>query len=263
MKIATLNQTKLVKSFNCLYGDCFYIEFENGKSILLDSGTTQVGPYITEWLLEMGVTSIDYFILTHLHEDHSGGFASVAEKISISKVLSVEYGYDNSWSDQNLPAVWKKFGITPTPIRRGDDFSIGEVTVEILWPMKDAPEKDNLNNQSLVMKITEGNFSALFAADIPVEVEEKLVELDGERLKSTFLKVPHHGRDVTSAKHLIEHAQPVLAYVCHYSCLPEVGERFKSKQVPLYSPNDGTVTIETKENEVRVYSDNGCFSFQI
>ena len=75
-----------------------------GKSLLIDTGweagagrarpgespaapTTSSAERIAAAAAKLGVKKIDYLLLTHYHADHSGGFASLAEKLPIGTYI--------------------------------------------------------------------------------------------------------------------------------------------------------------------------------
>ena len=50
-------------------GDCIFIQ--NGdKTILIDAGTYESGHKIYKYLTDRGIKKLDYFIITHPHDDH-------------------------------------------------------------------------------------------------------------------------------------------------------------------------------------------------
>ncbi len=57
------------------WGDSFYLEAPDGTNCLIDAGHPQDGEVVRRFLLEdLGVTSLDFASMSHVHEDHVGGF---------------------------------------------------------------------------------------------------------------------------------------------------------------------------------------------
>ena len=87
-----------------------------------------------------------------------------------------------------------------TMLKAGDRWSSGGVTFEVLWPRR---LTGNFNRDSIVIKASYGNCSFLFMGDADRVVEKSLVMIYGDALRSTVLKVGHHGaKDATSREFL-------------------------------------------------------------
>ena len=66
---------------------------------------------------------------------------------------------------------------------------------------------EDVNSDSLVLKMTYGSVRALFTGDINRETELALIS-DGHDLRAEFLKVPHHGSQTSSSSEFIEAVGP-------------------------------------------------------
>lgn len=89
-----------------------------------------------------------------------------------------------------------------------------ELTLEFLGPIVD---DDNLNNTSLIVKLTFGKTSFLFTGDAEKLEEYTLLSRDFEQgggtLKCDVLKVAHHGSKTSSAADFIEAVNPKYAVI--------------------------------------------------
>lgn len=85
----------------------------------------------------------------------------------------------------------------------------------VIWPdEKNVIEENNLNNNSLVFKLNYKNFSMLFTGDIEKEAEQKiLANVNNEILKSTAIKVAHHGSKTSSSEKFIKKVNPQIALI--------------------------------------------------
>jgi competence protein ComEC len=117
---------------------------------------------------------------------------------------------------------------------------------------------DEINDRSLVMKLTFGRRSFLLPGDISKTAELRIVEsTDG--LDSDVLFVPHHGGFRSSTVPFLEKVRPQVAVV---SCgadnvfrdpHPDVLRRLGQVQSRIYrTDRDGAVTIETDGNELSI-----------
>lgn len=88
------------------------------------------------------------------------------------------------------------------------------ISFTILWPNENEIIAENpLNNNSIVAKLSYGKFQMLFTGDIEQIAEEKIVEKYGENLKSTILKVAHHGSKTSSIENFINCVKPQIALI--------------------------------------------------
>lgn len=60
-------------------GDCILVQLPDGKNMLIDAGknNSETEDKIIDTLVDMGVTTIDYGVLTHTDSDHVGGMDAV------------------------------------------------------------------------------------------------------------------------------------------------------------------------------------------
>lgn len=88
------------------------------------------------------------------------------------------------------------------------------ITFKIFWPKSKKQITENaLNNNSIVARLIYGKFQMLFTGDIEQIAEEKIVEKYGDNLKSTVLKVAHHGSSTSSIEEFIKAVQPKIAII--------------------------------------------------
>lgn len=87
--------------------------------------------------------------------------------------------------------------------------------IQILWPKTEQIGENILNNNSIVAKLNYKNFSMLFTGDIEEVAERQILkEYSGTNiLKSTVLKVAHHGSKTSSIQQFIEVVNPKIALI--------------------------------------------------
>ena len=118
-----------------------------------------------------------------------------------------------------------------------------DVFFEFLWPYDNNFINENkLNNNSIVCKLHYKKFSMLFTGDIEKIAEDKLIEIykSTDILKSTVLKIAHHGSKTSSTNQFIELINPKIALI-------GVGENNK------FGHPDNQVIKRLKENNVKIY----------
>ena len=163
------------------------LDVPNQKCMLIDAGENMYGKSITEYINNLGYTNIDYLVATHPHADHIGSMAYVVKhnnigEIYMPKVTTTTKTYENlltAIADKGLKVKSAKAGMN---IIDDNDFSIN-----ILAPV--TIDEDNLNNCSVILKITYKNDSFLFLGD----AEKKELETVTADMSAEVLKVGHHG----------------------------------------------------------------------
>ena len=77
-----------VHFIDCGQADACFIQLPDGKSMLIDTGENKRDSYgaVIEYIDALGVTTIDYLILTHSDADHVGGATHVLEEYEFKTI---------------------------------------------------------------------------------------------------------------------------------------------------------------------------------
>ncbi len=212
-------------------GDAAFIRFPDGKTMLVDGGlnssrieTTEAGiakrvgydhgeRTLDPFLCHEGVFGIDLLLLSHPDNDHGGGFAHILGEFDVKRVLGVPHQDLSKSTHQILHEIVDAKGI-PHALGYAGTIDLTSTTrLELLHPFDaastDLHDKD-VNNDSLVLKLTYGDVRILFTGDIGRKVELKLVE-SGEDLRAEIIKVPHHGSKTSSSAEFLDAVRPQYA----------------------------------------------------
>jgi len=195
-----------------------------------DAGRAVVIPY----LRARDVWALDMLIISHWHQDHSGGADSVAQQLPIRQRLS----------GGSQPAFAR--------CQAGQRWQWDGVGFEILHPHTQL--YNNENNNACVLLIRAGGQRALLTGDIELAAEQALLRrhqgAPGD-LRADVLQVPHHGSASSSSVAFLQAVQPVLSVVSagyrnrfsHPS--PAVVQRLRNiGSVVCETPRTGAVQIE-------------------
>lgn len=174
-------------------GDSIFIELPNNETMLIDAAESYQSENIINYLKNLNYQKIDYVIGTHPHTDHIGGLKDIINtfeigKIYMPKVVSTTKTYESllmAIKDKNLKINTAKAG---TSIIDTDALKIN-----ILAPNNSTYTE--LNNYSVVTKITYGTTKFLFMGDA-----EKLSENEiKEDVTADVIKIGHHGSNTSSS----------------------------------------------------------------
>lgn len=192
-------------------GDSEFIEFPDGKCMLIDAGTAEYLYTVTEAIEDYGYSTIDYVVATHPHADHIGGMSRIVESFDVGEIYMPKASTNTKTFENLLTAISDK-GMSVNTAKAGVEiYSDSELKMEFLAPVSDSYE--DLNNYSAVLKITYGSNSFLFTGDAENISENEMLLYDYSSLSSDVLKVGHHGSDSSSTAEFLNAVQPEYAII--------------------------------------------------
>ncbi len=191
--------------------DCCYIECED-KRILIDAADKEPTNAVVEYLERQKVKKLDLVVVSHPHRDHIGQMSSVINNFKIDKFIAAKVpdSITPTYATyEKMLRTLNKNNLKIEYVKSGKKFEIGNMKIEILAPIN---YHDKLNSNSIVMKITYGEVSFLFTGDAEKPEEEDIIN-SGENLKSTVLKVGHHGSKTSSSYNFLSKVKPAYAVI--------------------------------------------------
>ena len=180
----------------------------DGKAMLIDGGDKSASSTVYTYLKKQGLSYLDYVICTHPDADHVGGLSGALEQATAGTVFCPVDSYD-SQAFNNFKTRVEAQGKKLVKPDVDSTFSLGSATVTVLAPRADY--KDN-NNQSIVLRVVYGNTSFLFTGDAEHDSEAAMCDA-GVLLKSTVLKVGHHGSETSTSIRFLGEVMPEYAVI--------------------------------------------------
>ena len=174
------------------------------KTMLIDAGTNASTNVLLNNIKSLGITQFDFVIATHPHEDHIGGLDAVINNFRIGKLYMPRITTTTKTFSDVLTAIKNK-GYTVTAPVPGSTFNLGDVQCMVLAP--NSQKYDDLNNYSIVIKVTYDATSFLFTGDAQTLSEQEMLG-KGFDMKADVLKVGHHGSDSSTSPQFLKNASP-------------------------------------------------------
>ena len=183
-----------------------------------DNNTFDMGARVlAPFLWRKKIRTIDTLVLTHPNSDHLNGLIFIARHFNVKTIWTnneprTTLGYKRL---QNIIA--QEQINQPDFQQMPHQQLINGVEFCFLYPPADFLARKtrqkwrSTNNNSLVVKVSFGEISFLFAGDVMSEAEKELVSLAGADLSCDVLLVPHHGSRTSSSQPFLSSVRPNVA----------------------------------------------------
>lgn len=228
-------------------GDSAVVFFGN-TTILIDAGEVDEGDVVVRDLKALGVKKIDLLVATHPHSDHIGGMQNVLSAFPVDRVLDTGMPHTSSLYENFLTTIEEK-NIRYTVAEQGETIDLDPaLRVLVLSPPKDKVG-DDLNENSIVLRISYGTVDLLFTGDAGKEAENALLKT-GYPIDAEVLKVGHHGSSGSTGKEFLVRVNPGAAVISVGAGNPyghpheETLDTLDAAGVAVYrTDRDGTVLV--------------------
>ncbi len=191
-------------------GDSTLIHQPGKCAVLVDAGSARKAHSVLDLLQDNAISTLDYAIVTHPHEDHFGGMRMVLEKAMIAQLVDngkerfEEIGFEEY---QKL-----KSELSYSTMIAGDSFACGDIRVDVLHPAKAYITPKNANDSSLALRITYHDFTLLLMGDVSGDGERSMLE-DGEVPEASIIQLGHHGAEDSTSAELLTRVKPEVAII--------------------------------------------------
>lgn len=230
--------------------DAIVLKTQN-HSVVIDCGEKADGEKVAEYLADNGISAVDYLFVTHFDKDHVGGFPKVAEQTELRNIVVPNYeGTNKEYEKYKKTAEERNLNVTV--LREGMSFVLDDVLFEVS-AAKQAAYKEADNDFSIVISVTHGENTFLFAGDAE---EERLQEVMEDCTHPyDFLKVPHHGKYNKTTEAFLAKIKPTYAVICDSDKNPadeETVSALEKNGSAVYHTSGGTVSVFSDGREIRI-----------
>ena len=239
------NNTDVVKVEYIDVGQADAILIENDKKyMLIDAGNNEDGDLLVNYFKDKNITDFEYVVGTHPHEDHIGGMDNIIKNFNIKNYYMPDCYTTTKTFEELLDALEEKNLSFETP-DIDSEFLLGDALFKVLYTGTD---KRDLNNTSIVLRMTYKDVSFMFTGDATNTTEKKILAKD---LQSDVLKVGHHGSQYSTSDEFLDKVNPKYAIIS-----VGTGNVYDNpKDITLNKLKRIEVHSTDKEGTIRVISD--------
>ena len=253
-------------------GDAELLVSPGGQAVLIDGGLPGSDKVVNAYLQSHGITRLDYYIVSHYHNDHIG----CAKKIlSPSVVSGLQAAYDRGDAPTNTDSYGKAFAVDYRAAVRGkrvtattassgaaashgfelDASSNQPVVIEFVAANGNGritkSTTINENDLSVAFVVRFGQFSAVLGGDLSGSNGSDYNDIETSLVSAfpgpvTLYKVHHHGSRYSSNTNWLAAINPIVGIICcgtrnNYG-LPEDGalNRLADYKVDTYWTETGS-----------------------
>jgi len=218
-------------------GDAELLVSPGGKTVLVDGGLPGRDKVVNPYLAKHGVTNLDYYIVSHYHNDHIG---SITKLLTQPVVSHLQAAFDRGDTPTNTDSFSKTFaknyraavnGRRVTAQRTGsspghgfklDAGSNQPVEIEFIAVNGNGQvtkTEINENDLSVAFVVRFGKFSAVLGGDLSGSNGSEYTDIEtslaaGFPKPASVYKVHHHGSRYSSNTNWLRAINPIVGIIC-------------------------------------------------
>ena len=244
--IAVDNDVMNIHFIDVGQGDCIFIEFPDGKNMLIDAGNNGKEDNVISYLSNLKIKNITLVLATHADADHTGGMKEVFEEFNVQFCLRPFVYYNGEEKSKfedtfNVISSAEKSASCKTKTYRDflsailnekcgyeyfnkdSDFSQSltyegaesSYSIDFLTPIASAPYigYSDPNDYSPIFVLSYGGFDIMFTGDAEKEAEAELLTSNITLPDVDVLKVGHHGSETSTTMELLRKIKPEYSII--------------------------------------------------
>lgn len=230
------------------------------QTLIYDGGDSDKSSFVVAYLKEQGVTDIDYLISSHYDSDHVNGLIGCLNAFDVENVICSNYVHDSDTYQSFINTAQSK-GLELQHPAVGTAFAFGTGSFEILAPSE--IDQNDSNNNSVAIKLTNGNNSFIFTGDAESSSESAMCA-SGINLDCDVLVPGHHGSATATSWEFLESTVPEYAVI---SCGTDnqyghpdkdTMDKLQSMDIQVFrTDKQGTITV-TSDGTNLTWSTDPC-----
>ena len=232
-----------VAEFHCIdvgQGDSTLI-LADDMTVLIDTGENDPANVVIDYLKELEIAVIDYFIITHFDSDHFGEAEEILKEFTVKNLIIPDQKKTTKMYNVFMETLKAQPDIFLYVIEDNDDIDAdievddiididdkndrklyvgqidenvendkGDLELEFFGPVNDS--YNNSNDYSIIVMARWGNNKMLFTGDAEVKAEQAIIDEYGlelnDLLDCDIFKAGHHGSSTSSCKDVLDAASP-------------------------------------------------------
>ncbi|NLN81865.1 MAG: MBL fold metallo-hydrolase [Clostridiales bacterium] len=217
----------VLKIYDVEYGSCSHIITPRGQHIIIDLGSKSnksICSHLKNKYFYNGAT-IDYLVLTHLHEDHIHDLPKLdIFDINPRILLRPKAAFDLEYKDSD-PEYYKQIVNKANQLNRTYTSPVLESESPVLSNNNGgvdfaffSPDEDqytsNPNSFSNIIVLKYAGFKIIVTGDNPADILSEMLQRNktfAESIRNTSILVaPHHGRDGEFCEEFVSLANPLV-----------------------------------------------------
>ena len=230
-----------------------------GENLLYDGGNRAHADEVVQYLKNQQIETIDYMISSHYDEDHLGGLVKCLDNFEVEHVLGSDYVHTSELFNTFMNTATAHAIIVEYP-SVGDTYEFGTGSFTVM-----APDgiSQNSNDNSVVIRLVNGNNSFMFMGDAEETSEQDMIST-GMNVDCDVLSLGHHGSASSTTWDLLEASTPSWAVI---SCgqdnsyghpAAETMGKLKDMDIPVFRTDDQGTIIALSDGNVISWNQEPC-----
>ena len=230
-----------------------------GENLLYDGGNRSHADEVVQYLKNQQVETINYMISSHYDEDHLGGLVKCLDTFEVEHVLGSDYVHTSELFNTFMNTATAHAIIVEYP-SVGDTYEFGTGSFTVM-----APDgiSQNSNDNSVVIRLVNGNNSFMFMGDAEETSEQDMIST-GMNLDCDVLSLGHHGSASSTSWDLLEATSPSWAVI---SCglnntyghpAAETMGKLSDMDIPVFRTDDQGTVIALSDGNTISWTQEPC-----
>lgn len=236
----------------------------DGEAMLVDSGELDDGDTLIKYLKQHNVETLKYVIITHPHSDHMGEMSDVLKSFDAENIIMPKITGEMTPTSSLYNKLLKTIRSQNKKVTAAKDesFELGSTEVQLFTTKE---EHTDLNNYSVLVKITHGGNSFLITGDCEREEEREMLS-QGFDLSADVLKAGHHGSSTSSSQEFLKAVKPAYTVIScgtgnkyghpHDETI-EAFEELVGKENIYMTMDDGSIVFRSDGKGLNVETEKG------